>query len=378
VKPTTAQLYLRITMFGKTEVNFGFGESHVFRGPGVTGPCAHGASTKLKDTIRKFSRPSDQVNEDCMISYADHQSKGPLDHCATAGTGLKPTTHEHTTLRTSPSLMFDSTGKDLLHNLAHNTGASSGSAKSLMAPSPCTDLVQDLTGNLVTTLGTSQSAMPALSDSLSYLLTGQEKTDEPAVSWARCHEQIFEDSMKEVPKAAHHQQCQQPNPTYDRAGKITTLIIRNIPMSCTTSMLIDELHRQGFQGVYNFFYRPVDHQSRHQRPCAFVNFASPTIATAFYLKMHGRFLECGHDQGVPLEVLASNEQGLEANTTRYFTRKCEKNQRFRARPMFPATDPHQILKIEACARRLLIGEPTVAAVGAQERSRHLHAQDYQF
>jgi len=271
------------------------------------------------------------------------------------GADSQPTKHRHATLKISQSTESASTCTGLSQDLSYRPCASLKFCHSFVPPSPCTGLSQDLTNSLGAPLRSSQSVVSAstwttvsqvMDNSLDHgLLNSKGGINEPTdMRAAQCQD--------------WHQK---PNATHDHAGNITTLIIRNIPMSCTTTMLMDELlHSQGFQGAYNFFYHPVDHQTGYQRSCVFVNFATPAIATAFYLKMHGKFLECAHDQGVPLEVLASQEQGLQSNAARYFTRKCKKNRRFRSKPTFLACQNSRVLEVEAQARRMLLSTTTPA------------------
>lgn len=246
-----------------------------------------------------------------------------------------------------------------------------------MPPSSCTGLVHDLNA----TSGTSGSVMPAstwtrplqaLSNSLDHgLANSHGKSYEPAVSCGHHLEQPLENSIQQVPNWStthHHEQCQQANATHDRSGKITTCLIRYIPMGFTNAMFIDELHRQGFQGVYNFFYRPVDHRTKHDRTCAFVNFATPHIATAFYLKMHGRFLQSACDQEVPLEVSAAQHQGLQSNVAHYFRKRREKPRRTLAEPLFPALQDGLVLEVEAHAAQLLLGGSNAPAAADHGRS----------
>jgi len=137
-------------------------------------------------------------------------------------------------------------------------------------------------------------------------------------------------------------------------GTITTLLMKNIPVRCTTSMLMKELKCQGFEGAYDFLYHPVDHQTRDQQCYAFVNFATQHIATAFYLKFHQAFLRCSSAAEGPVIVLAALEQGLTANATRYYTRKSETRHRYRARPIFLQVNDSRIMEVEAIAKKLLL------------------------
>jgi len=355
--------------------------------PAITGRHAHGASVSLKDTIRAFDRPSGQMSEDqshvCVNLEQERfitwnsQSEEPLEHYNSAGqcssttcvggAGSKMGTSGHASLRTSQSPMSVSTYTGLLHEMTYSPDAPSSLAQSHVPPPWCTGLVRDLNNSLGATSGISGSVMPAsrctsplhvLSESLDHcLLSSHGKRHEQAVSCGSCHERPLTDSCEEIPhlSTAHHQgRLQQPKAIQNRAGKITTLLIRNIPMTCTNTMLINELHSQGFQGVYDFFYRPMDHHTQQHRTCAFVNSATPLIATALHLKMHGRFLRCSGDQEVPLEVIAAKVQGLEPNATHYKMKKNQKRRQIRAQPIFPAIENNRVHEVDAHARLMLL------------------------
>jgi len=158
-----------------------------------------------------------------------------------------------------------------------------------------------------------------------------------------------------------NQQVRKPDAFLKSTGTITTFVIRNIPPNYTTSMLLQELNGQGFQGVYDFLYQPLDHQTRNQRSFAFVNFATPLIATAFCLKFHGTFLKCSLGVGVPLSVLAARDQGVASNTLRYYTCKSQIRSRFRARPINLLIDNRRVPEVDAYARKLLMGAHNVCA-----------------
>jgi len=159
-----------------------------------------------------------------------------------------------------------------------------------------------------------------------------------------------------------NQQSQKLDTSVESMGTITTLVIQNLPMNYTTSMLIQELNSQGFKGVYDFLYHPLDHQTRNHRPFAFVNFATPLIATAFYLRFHGTYLKCSHGGGGPLSVVAAMDQGVAANTARYYSRKSESRGRFRAPPINLVVDDRRVLEVGMYARKLLMDANSVCAL----------------
>jgi len=140
----------------------------------------------------------------------------------------------------------------------------------------------------------------------------------------------------------------------DVGKAITSLLLRNIPSCCTTSMLMNELHAEGFRGVYNFLYHPVHHQTGEPRSFAFLNFATPLIATAFYLQFNGMSLKCACDGEEPLVVNAAVQQGLAANRASYEACKSKCRRKFRVRPIEPIIDGHRVCEAESVARRVLM------------------------
>jgi len=142
----------------------------------------------------------------------------------------------------------------------------------------------------------------------------------------------------------------------DGSASITSLLVRNIPSHCTTVTFMDELKSEGFRGVYNFFYRPVHHQTGAVRSFAFLNFATPLIATAFYLKFNGMFLKSAREGEEPLVVLAAVQQGLVENRTYYAACTPKSHRKFRVHPIEPIVDGNRVREMENCARQILLDQ----------------------
>jgi len=64
---------------------------------------------------------------------------------------------------------------------------------------------------------------------------------------------------------------QEPSEEETSPDERTTLLLKNIPSSCTTAMLVDMLNSQGFEGRYNFVYAPTDFRSLTSFGYGFVN-----------------------------------------------------------------------------------------------------------
>lgn len=67
---------------------------------------------------------------------------------------------------------------------------------------------------------------------------------------------------------------QESNQEEDKVDERTTLLLKNIPPSCTTAELVDMLNSQGFEGSYNFVYAPTDFRSLTSFGYGFVNLVS--------------------------------------------------------------------------------------------------------
>jgi len=137
-------------------------------------------------------------------------------------------------------------------------------------------------------------------------------------------------------------------------GQLTTMMIRNIPAQLTMWQLLNEIDHQGFKGLYDYYYQPMDYQTRTQRDFAFVNFVSPNIAAIFRMLFDGKRLPPYEWEDEPITVLPAFEQGLEANTVRYFTRKAERHRKeMRSRPIFLEVEFSRVPEAEARARELV-------------------------
>jgi hypothetical protein len=95
-------------------------------------------------------------------------------------------------------------------------------------------------------------------------------------------------------------------------GVATTVILRNIPNNCTRARLLEEISRAGFANAYNFFYLPLDYETRANKGYAFLNFRQPAAATQFHITFHGQRLKDFRSYKVLVVEIAS-VQGFWAN-----------------------------------------------------------------
>lgn len=126
---------------------------------------------------------------------------------------------------------------------------------------------------------------------------------------------------------------------------LTTVMLRNVPLSCEQKDLIDEVHAAGFSGQYDFFYLPGE--SHGNRGYAFVNFRSAAAAEAFYQRFHGRTLASSSAssavQEAPLVVLPADVQGFEENAEAHYAvrlRRRRQGQKHREPLILRPLPPH--------------------------------------
>jgi hypothetical protein len=80
---------------------------------------------------------------------------------------------------------------------------------------------------------------------------------------------------------------QEPNQQENSPDERTTLLLKNIPPSCTTAMLVEVLNSQGFDGCYNFVYAPTDFRSLTSFGYGFVNLVSYSEAVRMMEALNG-------------------------------------------------------------------------------------------
>eukprot|EP00443_Scrippsiella_acuminata_P007921 CAMPEP_0115323580 /NCGR_PEP_ID=MMETSP0270-20121206/82019_1 /TAXON_ID=71861 /ORGANISM="Scrippsiella trochoidea, Strain CCMP3099" /LENGTH=483 /DNA_ID=CAMNT_0002743637 /DNA_START=171 /DNA_END=1620 /DNA_ORIENTATION=+ len=96
----------------------------------------------------------------------------------------------------------------------------------------------------------------------------------------------------------------------------TTVMMRHIPGKYTQQKLMREINSVGFLGKYDFFYLPMQPQSRGNRGFAFVNFSTAEDAESFYHTFHGRRLRHFRSEQA-VAVMPADLQGFERNAAHY-------------------------------------------------------------
>eukprot|EP00933_Yihiella_yeosuensis_P006502 TRINITY_DN111206_c0_g1_i1.p1 TRINITY_DN111206_c0_g1~~TRINITY_DN111206_c0_g1_i1.p1 ORF type:complete len:282 (-),score=58.95 TRINITY_DN111206_c0_g1_i1:108-953(-) len=100
--------------------------------------------------------------------------------------------------------------------------------------------------------------------------------------------------------------------TDDNDGPETTVMLRNIPNKFTQSQLLEEIDAEGFAGLYDFFYLPMDLRNKANVGYAFMNFLMEEDAGRFREVFEGHQFGRFRSQKVA-SVSPAHVQGLAKN-----------------------------------------------------------------
>mmetsp|Transcript_150384 Transcript_150384/g.288014 ORF Transcript_150384/g.288014 Transcript_150384/m.288014 type:complete len:452 (+) Transcript_150384:116-1471(+) len=97
----------------------------------------------------------------------------------------------------------------------------------------------------------------------------------------------------------------------------TTIMLRNLPPEYTRDMMIELLDKEGFAGLYDFVYMPMNLRTKESFGYVFVDLVSPVVADQCRSRFQG-FSKWSIPSEKVCDVLWSDEQqGLSANIERY-------------------------------------------------------------
>ncbi|CAK8988031.1 unnamed protein product [Durusdinium trenchii] len=119
-------------------------------------------------------------------------------------------------------------------------------------------------------------------------------------------------------KAPRKLEAQLPAEVQDtsQAGGITTLMLRNIPVTFNRESLLADFDARGFRGQYDFFYLPIDFQTDNNLGYAFVNLVTPMSAERFRSTYQGLALAGDRSKKI-CAVAPATTQGRAANVEYY-------------------------------------------------------------
>mmetsp|Transcript_84370 Transcript_84370/g.149182 ORF Transcript_84370/g.149182 Transcript_84370/m.149182 type:complete len:366 (-) Transcript_84370:211-1308(-) len=115
-------------------------------------------------------------------------------------------------------------------------------------------------------------------------------------------------------------------------AEVYTVMLRNIPNKYSQSALCDEINNQGYAGLYDFLYLPIDMETNANKGYAFINFVEPRAAWAFKCQFDDRKLGRFNSSKV-VKVVPATLQGLDANYAHYSSARVSRGDP-KARPLF--------------------------------------------
>lgn len=97
----------------------------------------------------------------------------------------------------------------------------------------------------------------------------------------------------------------------------TTVMLRNLPNNYTRAMLLRMLDNEGFSGMYNFLYLPIDFKTQACLGYAFVNLVDHSQVVNFWTKFSGFSNWVLPSKKVCSVGWSGPHQGFEAHVERY-------------------------------------------------------------
>lgn len=116
---------------------------------------------------------------------------------------------------------------------------------------------------------------------------------------------------------------------------VVTVMVRQLPRQYTQRMLLQEVVRRGFEGLFDFLYLPYDFKKGINVGYGFVNFTEPEYALQFRDSLDGQFLDkYMRMKGKAVRVHPAQVQGYEANYRHFAHTKTGQKQDPAFSPLF--------------------------------------------
>lgn len=97
----------------------------------------------------------------------------------------------------------------------------------------------------------------------------------------------------------------------------TTVMLRNLPNNYSRAMLLHLIDQEGFAGLYDFLYLPIDFKSKAALGYAFINLTHPGVVPAFWKKFDGFTNWVLPSRKICHVSWSGPHQGLEDHVDRY-------------------------------------------------------------
>eukprot|EP00440_Ansanella_granifera_P032634 gb/GFBE01035404.1/.p1 GENE.gb/GFBE01035404.1/~~gb/GFBE01035404.1/.p1 ORF type:complete len:337 (+),score=92.89 gb/GFBE01035404.1/:3-1013(+) len=116
---------------------------------------------------------------------------------------------------------------------------------------------------------------------------------------------------------------------------VVTVMIRQIPRQYSQLMMLKEVNRRGFEGLFDFLYLPFDLKKGINVGYGFVSFMDPRHAIEFREEFEGTYLDAhSNARGKPLHVHPASVQGYDANYSHFMATKTGQKQDPQFSPLF--------------------------------------------
>jgi len=97
----------------------------------------------------------------------------------------------------------------------------------------------------------------------------------------------------------------------------TTVMLRNVPYSCSRNSVVEMMEKEGFSGLFDFIYLPIDFRSKSGFGYAFINMVSNDAALKLFHRFDGFSDWATKTQKVAEVTWSEPSQGLEVHVGRY-------------------------------------------------------------
>eukprot|EP00929_Paragymnodinium_shiwhaense_P118984 TRINITY_DN90888_c0_g1_i1.p1 TRINITY_DN90888_c0_g1~~TRINITY_DN90888_c0_g1_i1.p1 ORF type:complete len:577 (+),score=79.83 TRINITY_DN90888_c0_g1_i1:105-1835(+) len=116
---------------------------------------------------------------------------------------------------------------------------------------------------------------------------------------------------------------------------IVTVMVRQLPRQLNRETLVEEIHKRGFEGLYDFLYLPCGARKRNVG-YGFISFLDPLIARRFRDCLSGTYIgnDRANEHKKPLRVHAAVVQGAEQNFLHFIRGKAGQQLQDEALPLY--------------------------------------------
>ncbi|CAJ1433713.1 unnamed protein product, partial [Effrenium voratum] len=172
-------------------------------------------------------------------------------------------------------------------------------------------------------------------------------TPEPCVAGKKKTSQAKEDSGSGTSSVeqAHGEKKKKATDPWAWEDGVVTVMVRQLPRQYTQRMLLQEVVRRGFEGLFDFLYLPYDFKKGINVGYGFINFTEPEYALQFRDSLDGQYLDkYMRMKGKAVRVHPAQVQGYEANYRHFAHTKTGQKQDPAFSPLFFSVQNTDLVK----------------------------------